>query len=99
MESYIEREETSWGAWFALGGFIIGAVAGLLYAPKGGKETREDIDQWAQRSRHRAQSWLNQAGNVLPTRVKVAAGVGAVRGGMAEAFDVSKDKVKDFVNR
>lgn len=97
MEYQIEREEKSWGAWFALGGLIVGAVVGLLYAPRGGKETREEIDQWAQRSRRRAQGWLNSVGNALPTRVKVAAGVGAVRGGMVEAFDVTKDKAKDFI--
>lgn len=97
MESEIESEGMSWGLWLALGGLVVGAVAGLLLAPKGGKETRDEIDEWAQRNRRRAQSWLNSAGNVLPTRVKVAAGVGAVRGGMAEAFDVAKDKSKDFI--
>lgn len=97
MEPHMEREGTSWGPWFALGGLIVGAAVGLLYAPKGGKETREEIDQWAQRSRRRAQSWLNSVGNALPTRVRIAAGVGAVRGGMAEAYDESKDKVKDFI--
>lgn len=97
MENGIEREEKSWGAWYALGGLIVGAAVGLLYAPRRGKETREEIDHWAQRSRQRAQSWLHSVGDVLPTRVKVAAGVGAARGGMAEAFDVTKDKVKDFV--
>lgn len=97
MEYEIEREEKSWGAWYALGGLIVGAAVGLLYAPKGGRETREEIDQWAKRGRRRAQSWLHSVGEAIPTRVKIAAGVGAARDGMTEAFDVTKDKVKDFV--
>lgn len=95
MESH--KIEKSWGAWYALGGLVVGAVGGLLFAPKSGSETREEIDQWAQRNRRRTQSWLNSVGNALPARVRTAAGIGAVKGGMAEAYDATKDKVKDFI--
>jgi gas vesicle protein len=96
MENEIKDESTSAG-WYLLGGLIIGAAAGLLLAPKKGSETREDIGEWRRRSREKAMSVIARIGDVLPTQVKAAAAVGAVKGGANEAFHESRDKAKQFL--
>jgi len=34
------------GAWSFIVGCLVGAAVGILYAPKAGKETREDVSAW-----------------------------------------------------
>lgn len=83
--------------WYFLGGLIVGSAAGLLLAPKGGSEMRNDIEEYSRLGRKKAQSWLSSIGSVIPMRVKVAAGVGAVKNGVNEAFELAKDKAKTYV--
>lgn len=96
MEPHIDKKSS--GGWYALAGLAIGAAIGVLFAPKGGAETREEIDRWAQRNRRRVNGWIDSVGNAVPARIRAAAGFGAAKGAMDEAFDLSKDKVKSFVN-
>ena len=35
-------------------GIVIGAVAGLLLAPKAGRETRKDVQSWLKQSREKS---------------------------------------------
>lgn len=92
----IKKSESSWGGWYILGGLAVGAAAGLLFAPKSGIETRGDIEEWRQRNRKKALSWIGAIGDALPLRVKAAAGIGAVKNGASEAFELTKDKAKEF---
>lgn len=92
-----EERTQSWGIWYLVGGAVVGAVAGLLFAPKAGEETRDELDKWARRNRSRAQGWLASIGNAIPSRVKAAAAYGAAKHGADEAFEMSKDTVKSSV--
>jgi gas vesicle protein len=81
------QEEKSSGssAWFLLGGLIVGAAAGLLLAPQSGVETREDLETWRRRGAERARALLERVNDALPSRIKAAAAVGAVKGAAQEA--------------
>jgi hypothetical protein len=83
--------------WYLLSGVVIGAVAGLLLAPKKGSETVEDIKQWRLRARAKAANAFARIGSALPSRVKAAAAVGAVKGGAGEAFDETRDGAKHLI--
>jgi len=50
--------------WF-LAGLGIGALVGVLYAPKSGKETRDDLVAGALEARDKAQVYYNQAGEAV----------------------------------
>lgn len=93
----INKSKQSWGGWYILGSLAVGTVAGLLLAPKSGSETRDDLEEWTRRNSKRTQSWLTKISDAIPTRVKAAAGIGAVKEGASEAFEMSKNKAKDFV--
>lgn len=84
------------GAMYLLGGFIVGAVAGLLLAPKSGEETRADIAEWRRRSRERAQSLLSRVREAIPTRVKAGAALGAVKGGVREAMSSASNEIQQL---
>ncbi|HEX9679696.1 MAG TPA: YtxH domain-containing protein [Candidatus Saccharimonadales bacterium] len=49
------------GAKWGILGVIAGAIAGLLFAPKSGKETREDIKEGAVKTKREAGKKYNQA--------------------------------------
>ncbi|MBI3299900.1 MAG: YtxH domain-containing protein [Elusimicrobia bacterium] len=90
------KHNRSFGGWYLLTGVIVGAAAGLLFAPKAGNQTREDIEDWSRRNRKKTRSWLSSIGDALPVRVKAAAGVGAIKEGAEEAFEIAKDKAEDY---
>jgi gas vesicle protein len=93
----IKKESSFSSVWYLLGGVAIGAAAGLLLAPKKGSETRDDISDWSRRSREKTRSLMTKIGDALPTRVKVAAGVGAVKSGSNEALHEARDGAKKFL--
>jgi gas vesicle protein len=95
MDIQEEKSSTS-GGWYLLGGLIVGAVAGVLLAPKSGAETREDLEDLRRRGAEGARSLIERIGDAIPSRIKVAAGVGAVRGGAKEAVSETRDRLKQF---
>lgn len=46
-------------------GMMVGTAVALLYAPKPGRELREDLAQWFDRMRGQVQPVLNQAQDVV----------------------------------
>jgi len=60
------------GAKWGLIGAAVGAVAGLLFAPKSGKETRADIKQGADKAKAEAEKKLQQAKVEVDKRSKQA---------------------------
>lgn len=61
-------------------GIVVGTVVGILFAPKPGLELREDIRGWFNRTNDRGRSIVQRFLDLIPMRVKAAAGIGAVRG-------------------
>jgi gas vesicle protein len=91
--------------WF-LAGLGLGALVGILYAPKSGRETREDIVATAKDGteyvRVRAREYVDQAGQLVETgKVKateyVQRGRQVVGQGKAQ-WEEFVDKGKGFVN-
>jgi gas vesicle protein len=48
-----------------IAGALIGAIAGLLFAPKPGRDTREMVGARAGELRHRADEWRDRAGDYI----------------------------------
>lgn len=92
----IQEEKSTSGGWYLLGGLIVGAVAGVLLAPKSGAETREDLEDLRRRGAEGARSLIARIGDAMPTRVKAAAVFGAARGGAKEAVSETRDRLKQF---
>lgn len=78
---------------FVLGG-IVGAVAGLLLAPKSGKETREDLCDWMDDTMTKSKDTLEVMGE------NIREGVNTGKNKLAKAFgkntlaETSVDKVE-----
>ena len=49
-------------------GAVAGAVAGLLFAPKSGEETRERLADWLDERRERGAQLLRKAKGVVPEK-------------------------------
>ena len=81
------------GLWYVLAGAAIGAVLGVLFAPKKGSELREDIGEWGRKGREKSRPLMSKLSEMLPLRVKAAAALGAVKAGSAEAIEVVKEKL------
>lgn len=62
---------------YLMGGFALGAVCGLLLAPKKGSELIEDLTDWGRDTKERGQELYSRAKEYIPHRVKQ--GVGAAR--------------------
>ena len=89
----MSEENKSYGlAWF-LAGVGIGALVGILYAPKSGRETREDIAQGAREGKEicaRARARL---------RRNVSAMVDKGREHVSAFVDKSKEQAGEYVDR
>ena len=92
-----EHKEGVSSAWYMLGGLLVGAVAGLLLAPKAGSEAREDIKEWSRDKREKVRTMLSKVRGTLPIRVKAAAAGGALKSGTREFSSGVGDKAKQFM--
>lgn len=76
-----QREESSTFGW-VLGSFALGAVCGLLLAPKKGSELIEDIGDWSREQGERGRDLYARAKEYIPHRARRAAA--SVRGAIDE---------------
>lgn len=84
-----EEEKTSSFA-YLLGGIAIGAVCGLLFAPKKGSELMEDIGDWGRETKERGRDLYSRAKEYIPHKARVAREAGE------KAYDRVKDKVERY---
>ncbi|MBI4422805.1 MAG: YtxH domain-containing protein [Elusimicrobia bacterium] len=70
----MEREEGAVsGISLFIGGVIVGAVTALLYAPRSGEETREQVGGWMQEKGERGRDIVGRLRERLPRRVQETA--------------------------
>ncbi len=87
------EESKSYGlAWF-LAGLGVGALVGILYAPKSGRETREDITTGAREGAEFLRARTRQAAE------EVSALVDKGKEQVAALVDKSKEQVSEYVDR
>ncbi len=67
--SHEEKKGSSALAYMA-GGFALGAICGLLLAPKKGTELIEDISDWGRDTKKKSQDLLARAKEYIPHREK-----------------------------
>lgn len=92
----MSRENSGSNVIFLLLGVGIGAAAGLLFAPKSGKETREQLNDWLKERRERSKELLAEIKHAVPE--KKEAFVAAVKAGK-EAYRAASNHVeKETVN-
>ena len=53
---------------FLLGGIAAGAVLGVLFAPRAGKETREDVSEWLRQRREKGQKLIAELKTRFPAK-------------------------------
>jgi gas vesicle protein len=99
MSEEKEEKQTSGFSWF-LAGLGIGALVGVLYAPKAGRETREDLASGAREGkeylRQRSQEAASQVSQIVD-RSKVQVSEYVDRG--REYVDRGKAQWDDFINQ
>jgi gas vesicle protein len=94
MAYYEEDEGSSTFLWLVTG-VAIGAVLGVLYAPKAGSEMRASLGDYTGDVGERAKSLASRISEKIPARVKAAAGFGAIKEGGREAFREAKEGIED----
>jgi gas vesicle protein len=99
MSEEKEEKQTSGFSWF-LAGLGIGALVGVLYAPKAGRETREELASGAREGkeylRQRSQEAANQVTQLVDrSKVQVSEYVDLGR----EYVDRGKAQWDDFINQ
>ncbi len=68
---------------YFLGGVALGAVVGVLYAPKSGKETRLEVKDWLKQKREESRKLAAKFRDTIPAKKDQV--VAAIRAGK-EAF-------------
>jgi gas vesicle protein len=66
---------------FVVGG-VIGAALGILFAPKAGKETREDINEWMGETYEKGKEKMHKLGDEIKHRKEQ----------LSQAFGKDKEK-------
>lgn len=67
-----EEKKGSSALAYMAGGFALGAICGLLLAPKKGSELIEDISDWGRDTKKKSQDLLARAKEYIPHREKRA---------------------------
>lgn len=82
---------------YLFGGFALGAVCGLLLAPKKGSELIDDISDWGREKRERGQELYAKAKEYIPHRARrtAAEAVNAARQAGQQAYRGVKGKVEE----
>lgn len=81
---YIEEERgVSRLTWLAAGA-VIGAVCGVLFAPRRGVELRGTLGDYARDAGDRAKGLVGRIADRIPSRVKTAAGFHAAKENIRE---------------
>jgi gas vesicle protein len=75
-----ENEKASSVVPFVLGGIALGAVCGVLFAPKKGSELRADMRDWGRKKRLEGAELYDRVKHLLPTT-----------GEIVDAIDGAKD--------
>jgi gas vesicle protein len=95
-EIFIMADENNGGgpgiAWF-IAGIGIGALVGVLYAPKAGRETREDLAHGARGGKEYLRTKSKEAAQ------QVGAFVDKSKDQVSDLVDKGKDQVGDYVDR
>lgn len=82
----MSNERTN-GFWVFLGGLAAGAVAGVLLAPRSGKETRERIKRGAEDARDALDELIDEAREAWSK----------ARGRAVTKADLTKEEVRDLI--
>lgn len=69
MKTMNTKEKTA-SLSYLIGGLLVGAACGVLFAPKKGSDLREDILDWGHDKKERGQEMLARAKEYIPHRVK-----------------------------
>ena len=77
-----------------IGGAAVGAAIGVLYAPKGGKETRADLADWLKKKRAQSREMASRLRDRIPAKKEQV--VAAFRAGK-EAFQETGNHRKEPV--
>jgi gas vesicle protein len=85
-EGEYDSSSVSWFLAFVLGG-LLGAAAALLFAPKAGRQTREQIKDIAQDAKEKAGGYYDQAKGRISSAMQKG----------AEVFQQKKEEVKSEV--
>ena len=80
---------------YLVGGIALGAATGVLFAPKAGKETRQDLAAWLKKKRERTQELAQKVRETIPTKKEAV--VAAFRAGK-EAFQEAGNHKKEAVH-
>lgn len=90
-----EEEKTS-SFVYLLGGFALGAVAGLLLAPKKGSELIEDIGDWGRETKERGREIYSRAKEYIPHRGRsVPESIAAAREAGEKAYGRVKGEMEN----
>lgn len=77
-------------------GAVAGAVAGILFAPKSGKETREDIKKYMHEMKDKIADELSKAGDFTKETYNLV--VKKVVGGYESAKKITSDEAVDMID-
>ena len=69
-------------------GAAVGAALGLLFAPKSGKETREDIAEWLKERREKGAEFIHKLREEIPAKKDQI--VAAVKAGKQAYYEAGK---------
>ena len=85
----MSREEGSYkGLALFAAGAAVGAGLGLLFAPKAGKETREDIAEWLKQRREKGAELLGKLKEEIPAKKEQFAA--AIKAGKQAYYEAAK---------